>query len=113
MMNKRQLSIETEIANIKQALMGVGQMHPGSLSQQSRAAGNTYYQLSYTHQGKGHTKYIRPEDVAEVRLKIENYRRFRSLVTKWVELAIELARLRRNRGKSNRRATGKEQRHAR
>jgi len=112
-MNKRQLSIEKEIANIKQALMELGQMHPGSLSQQSRAAGNTYYQLSYTHQGKGHTKYIRPEDVAEVRQQIENYRRFRSLVTKWVELAIELAKLRRNRGKSNRRATGKEQRYAR
>jgi len=93
--------------------MGVGQMHPGSLSQQSRAAGNTYYQLSYTHQGKGHTKYIRPEDVAKVRLKIENYRRFRSLVRKWVELAIELAKLKRDGNRLKRRVTGKEQRYAR
>jgi len=108
MMNKRQLSIEKEIANIKQALVKLGEMHPGSLSRQSRAAGNTYYQLSYTHQGKGHTKYIRPEDVAEVTQQIENYRRFRRLVTKWVELAIELAKLERDRGKSKRSSTGKE-----
>jgi len=112
-MNKRQLSIEKEIANIKQALVKLGEMHPGSLSRQSRAAGNTYYQLSYTHQGKGHTKYIRPEDVAEVTQQIENYRRFRRLVTKWVELAIELARLERDRGKSKRSNTEKEQRHTR
>jgi len=100
--------METEVANIKKALMGLGQMHPGSLSQQSRAAGNTYYQLSYSHQGKGHTKYVRPEDVAEVRLEIENYRRFRSLVTNWVELAIELAKLRRDGNRLKRRVTGKE-----
>ena len=107
-MNKRQVSIEKEIANIKKALVGLGEMHPGSLSQQSRAAGNTYYQLSYTHQGKGHTKYIRPKDVAEVTQQIKNYHRFRSLVTKWVELAIELARLERDRGKSKRSSTRKE-----
>lgn len=107
-MNKRQLSIEKEIANIKQALMGLGQMHPGSLSQQSRAAGNTYHQLSYSHQGKGHTKYVRPEDVPEVTQEIENYRRFRGLTTKWVELAIELAKLRRDGNRLKRRVTGKE-----
>jgi len=107
-MNKRQVTVKTEIANIKKALMELGDMHPGSLSQQSRATGNTYYQLSYSHQGKGHTNYVRPEDVPEVTQQIENYRRFRSLVTKWVELAIELARLERDRGKSKRSSTGKE-----
>jgi len=107
-MNKRQVTIKKEIVNIKQALVELGEMHPGSLSRQSRAAGNTYYQLSYTHQGKGHTKYVRPEDVSEVTQRIENYHRFRSLVTKWVELAIELARPRRDRGKSKRSSTGKE-----
>ena len=112
-MNKRQVTIKKEITKIKQALVKLGEMHPGSLSRQSRAAGNTYYQLSYTHQGKGHTSYIRPEDVSEVTQQIENYHRFRSLVTKWVELAIELAKLERDRGKSKRRATGKEQRHTR
>ena len=112
-MNKRQVSIETEITNIKKALMGLGEMHPGSLSQQRRAAGNTYYQLSYSHQGKGHTNYVRSEDVAEMRQQIENCRRFHNLVTKWVELAIELAKLRRDRAKIKRSSTKKEQRRTR
>ena len=110
-MNKRQVSIEKEIANIKQALLNLGHMHPGSLSQQKRSARGTYYQLSYSHAGKGHTKYVRPEDVAEVRQEIENYRRFRELIRKWVELEIEWATLRRGRRKLNRRTTGNRQPH--
>ena len=85
-------------------------MHPGSLSQQKRSGVGIYHQLSYSHAGKGHAKYIRPEDVPEARWEIDNYRRFRDLTKKWVELEIELARLRRN---PNRRTMEKEQRHTR
>ena len=42
----------------------------------------TFPQLSYSHAGKGHTKYVRPEDVPEVTQEIENYRRFRDLTRK-------------------------------
>jgi len=112
-MNKHQVAIETEIANTKQALLELGHMHPGSLSQQKRSARGTYHQLSYSHAGKGHTKYVRPEDVPEVTREIENYRRFRTLTTKWVELAIELAKLRRDEGKSTRRTMRRQQRHTR
>ena len=108
MMNKGQVTIETEIAKIKKALLELGHMHPGSLSQQKRSRGGIYYQLSYSHAGKGHTKYVRPEDVPEVTQEIENYRRFRGLTTKWVELAIELAKLRRDEGRLKRRITEKE-----
>ena len=112
-MNKRQVSIETAIANIKQTLLNLGHMHPGSLSQQKRSARGTYHQLSYSHAGKGHTKYVQPEDVAEVTQEIENYRRFRDLTRKWVELEIELATLKRGRRKLNRRTTGNGQWHTR
>jgi len=107
-MNKRQVLIETEIANIKQALVELGHMHPGSLSQQKRSGVGIYHQLSYSYTGKGHTKYVRPEDVPEVRLEIDNYRRFRDLTRKWVEFEIELAKLRRDGGKSKKTSTGKE-----
>jgi len=102
-MNKRQVSIEKEIANVKQTLLNLGHMHPGSLSQQKRSARGTYHQLSYSHAGKGHTKYVQLEDVAEVTQEIENYRRFRDLTRKWVQLEIELATLKRDQRKSNRR----------
>ncbi len=110
-MNKRQLSIETEVANIKQTLLELGHMHPGSLSQQKRSARGTYHQLSYSHAGKGHTKYVRPKNVVEVRQEIENYRKFRDLTRKWVELEIELATLRRGQRKLNRGTTGNRQPH--
>jgi len=111
MMNKGQVTIETEIAKIKKALLELGRMHPGSLSQQKRSARGTYHQLSYSHAGNGHTKYVRPEDVVEVRQEIENYRRFRDLTRKWVELEIEWATLKRDQRKSNRRTTGNGQPH--
>jgi len=107
-MNKRQVAIETEIANIKQALLELGHMHPGSLSQQKRSGVGIYHQLSYSYAGKGHTKYVRPEDVPGVRLEIENYRTFRDLTRKWVEFEIELAKLRRDGDKSKKSSTGKE-----
>ncbi len=107
-MNKRQVSIETEVAEIKKALLELGHMHPGSLSQQKRLRENSYYQLSYSHRGKGHTKYVRPEDVPEVMREIENYRTFRGLTTKWVELAIELAKLRRDGDRPKHKNMGKE-----
>jgi len=102
-MNKRQVSIQKEIANVKQALQELRHMHPGSLSQQKRSARGSYHQPSYSHAGKGHTKYVRPEDVAEVTQEIENYRRFRDLTRKWVQLEIELAMLKCDQRKSNRR----------
>jgi len=94
-MNKRQVSIETEIANIKQGLLELGHMHPGSLSQQQRSGVGIYHQLSYSHAGKGHTKYVQPEDVSEVRRE------------------IELATLRRDQRKSTRRDAGNKQQHTR
>jgi len=92
----RQSTIEAEIARIKKALRELGYMHPGSLSKQKRSRGGEYYQLSYSHNGKGHTMYVRPEDVAEVTRELENYREFRNLTRRWIELEIKLAKFRRS-----------------
>ncbi len=91
----KQQEILAEIDAVKQAISRVGHMHPGSLSVQKRAAGGEYYQLSYSFQGKGHTLYVRPDDVPETEAAIENYSRFRSLCRRWIELEVELARCRR------------------
>lgn len=95
-MSESQARIEAEIARIKKSLVELGRMHPGSLSKQKRSRGGEYHQLSYGHGGKGHTKYVTPEDVGDVGRELASYRRFRELTMKWVELEIELARLRRN-----------------
>ena len=75
------------------SLAGLGRMHPGSLSAQKRARGGEYLQLSYSYLGKGHTRYVRPQEVAALERELETYRRFRELATRWVQLEIELSRL--------------------
>ena len=80
-----------KILAIKNALRKLGPMHPGSLSQQRRARGAEYHQLSFSYAGRGHTFYVRPEDVDAVRREIKNFRRFRKLTGKWIELEIARA----------------------
>ncbi|MCX5757833.1 MAG: hypothetical protein NTU83_04880 [Candidatus Hydrogenedentes bacterium] len=85
--------IERRIAKIKQALAELGDMRPGSLSTQTRSWGGQYCQLSYTHLGKGRTQYIPQERVKEVKGQLANYRKFRDLTQEWIDLAIELCKL--------------------
>ena len=91
-MDKRK-QIERKIEKIKNALMELGDMRPGSLTVQTRSWGGEYHQLSYTHQGKGRTEYVPPERVKEVKLQIANYRRFKELTQQWVTLAIESCKI--------------------
>jgi hypothetical protein len=90
---ERAVQIASRIEKIKKALMKLGDMRPGSLSTQTRSWGGQYGQLSYTHLGKGHTEYVPPEHVKEVKRQIDNYRKFKDLTQEWVTLAIELCKL--------------------
>ena len=81
------------IEKIKKALVDLGDMRPGSLSTQTRSWGGQYGQLSYTHLGKGHTEYVPPERVKEVKRQIDNSRKFKDLTQEWVTLAIEVCKL--------------------
>ncbi|MCF6284370.1 MAG: hypothetical protein L3K26_04185 [Candidatus Hydrogenedentes bacterium] len=90
---KKETTLERRIEKIKQELMALGAMRPGSLSIQSRSWGGEYGQLSYTHQGKGHTEYVSKKNREEVERQIANYRKFKKLTGEWVELGIELCKL--------------------
>jgi hypothetical protein len=95
----------TQIEKIKQDLAAMGDLRPGSLSEQYNVCGNPacrckadppqkhgpYYQLSYTRKGKSGTKFIREVDVATVRQEMENYERLKLLVDTWIDLAAELS----------------------
>lgn len=89
----KQTQLERQIAKIKQALMKVGDMRPGSLSTQTRSWGGQYCQLSYTHLGKGHTQYVPQKHIKDVKRQIANYQKFKDLTQEWVTLAIELCKL--------------------
>ena len=89
----RTRQIERRIAAIKRTLGRVGDMRPGSLSVQTRSWGGQYRQLSYTHLGKGRTEYVPPKRVKDVTRQLANYRKFKELTQEWVNLSIELCKL--------------------
>jgi len=95
-MNEKLKCLEEEIDRVKKEIAKVGHIHPGTLSLQKRSHGGQYWQLSYSFAGKGHTLYVREDDIDQVREEVENYRVFRSLVNEWIALEIEYSRLRRS-----------------
>lgn len=99
--------IDNRINAIKHALAALGPLHPGSISRQYNVCGNPtcrckadpaqrhgpYYQLSYGHQRKSTSTFVREPELAAVEQQLRNYERLRALVDEWIGLSIERARL--------------------
>jgi hypothetical protein len=106
-MNRRQQSLQARIDQLKQAVVGLGDLRPGKLSQQYNVCGKAdcrckadppqkhgpYYQLSFTRNGKSSTQFVREEDLPVVRQQLRNYQRLRELMDRWITLGMELSRL--------------------
>lgn len=96
MSKKRLRQIEHQIETIKSQLHAIAIVRPGSLTRQYRdpqKRSGAFHQLSYTHQMKSHTEYVRAPFVSEIRQQIRDYKRFKKLMARWVELGIEYSRL--------------------
>ena len=79
--------IEQRIVAIKREISSLGPLRPGSLSRQYNVCGNPtcrckadpaqrhgpYYQLSYKHQKKSTSEFVREPDVAQVEQQLRNY----------------------------------------
>jgi hypothetical protein len=106
-MNRRPSSLEARIETLKQAIVRLGDLRPGKLSQPYNVCGKAdcrckadppqkhgpYYQLSFTRSGKSSTQFVRKEDLAVVRLQLRNYQRLQELIDRWITLGMELSRL--------------------
>jgi hypothetical protein len=90
--------LENKIREIRDEIAALGDIRPGSLTQQSRGTkGDTYGQywsLSYTFKSRSHTDYVPARGAEQVRIETENYKRLRDLVEGWTEHAIQLSKLR-------------------
>ena len=107
-MRKKIRALEGQIDKIKKEISSLGDLRPGSLSQQYNVCGKAgcsckddpprkhgpYYQLSFTRKGRSGTKFVKRHQVATVRKQLKNYARLRTLVDRWVELSTELCQLR-------------------
>jgi len=88
---------EKQIAGIKQKLLALGAMRPGSITRQYRLPKEKlrpFYQISYTHRMHSHSEYVRPENLAALRKETANFKRFRKFIDRWVGLALASSQLR-------------------
>jgi len=88
---------EERIQKLKQELMALGPMRPGSITRQYRLPKERkrpFYQISYTHRMRSRSEYIRPENVANLRKETANFKRFKKLIERWVELSLTASQLR-------------------
>ena len=97
------------IQGIKAALLTLGDLRPGALSEQyntCRTPGcrckadppqrhGPYHQLSYSHHGRSRTENVHPEHIDAVTSQIANYHTLRELIDHWIDAGIELDRIRR------------------
>jgi hypothetical protein len=88
--------IENRITQIKQKLLAIGDMRPGSLTMQYKdpeIKKGGYYQISYTYKMKSRTEYVRPQFVRQTSRQIKTYKLFRELTEEWIALSIEKTKL--------------------
>ena len=103
-----------EITRIREQLLQLGPLLPGSLSKQWNVCGSPgckckdpkhprrhgpYYQLSYTLQGKSSTLFLKPTEVAEARRSIARYQQFKLLCGALVAAYVAQLRQQRHNGR--------------
>jgi hypothetical protein len=112
-MNRKMRDLQRRIESIKEKLASVGELRPGSLSEQYNVCGKPacrckavppqrhgpYYQLGWTRKRKSTTRFVRQSELATVRQQLKNYALLQSLVEQWIDLSIELCDLKRSEAK--------------
>ena len=85
---------QAQLARTQAELAQLGPMRPGSLSQQYKdpvAQTGAYWQLSYTHNMRSRSRYVRPAELPRIKSLIANFKRFRALVDRCVDLSVKIA----------------------
>lgn len=85
--------IRRKIGKLKNKIVELGDIRPGSLTKQTRSWGKSYWQLSYTHRGRGGTCYVSDKRYKEIKRQTENYRKFKEMCLDLVDLSIKLGKL--------------------
>ena len=104
----RETLLLRQIERVKGQLTALGDLRPGSLSTQYNVCGTPgcrckatppekhgpYYQVSFTRKGKSSSKFVRKQDLPDIRKQLKNYDAMKMLVDRWIDLATELSNLR-------------------
>src|ERR1019366_10156048 len=85
---------QAELARTQAELAQLGPMRPGSLSQQYKDPATktgAYWQLSYTHNMRSRSRYVRPAELPRIKALLANFKHFRELVDRCVDLSVQIA----------------------
>jgi hypothetical protein len=118
-MKSRIAVLQRRIERIKRKLLELGDLRPGTLSEQYNVCGNPrcrckdkppqkhgpYYQLSWSREGKSTTRFIRSPSLAAVQAQVRNYHELRKLVDEWIDASLELCDLQLRRDRQDGSAT--------
>ena len=100
--------IDEQILHLKNQLLALGPLHPGSLSRQYQVCGRKgckcvdphkprphgpYTKLTYVYHGKFTCRFVRAGTLKEVTGLVATFKSFRKLTDQWVALAIQRAEL--------------------
>ncbi len=90
--------MEKEISQIQTKLAKLGAMRPGTLNQQYRDRANKkggYWQISYTHKMRSRSEYVKKGHVKAAEKELANFKQFKELTERWIDLSIEVSKLKR------------------
>jgi len=102
-------SLQKKMEQARAKIAALGEMRPGSLSQQFNVCGNPncackdkdnpkkhgpYHQLSYTRGGKSRTEFVKNESLSEIEKQLANYSDFIKLKDEWIDCTIQIAKRR-------------------
>lgn len=85
---------QAQLAQAKAQLAQLGPMRSGSLSRQYRnptQKTGAFWQLSYTHNMRSRSRHVRPEELTHIKPLLANFKRFRQLVDRCVDLSLKIA----------------------
>jgi len=100
--------IDEKILHLKNQLMALGPLHPGSISRQYQVCGRPgckcvdrqkprphgpYTKLTYVYHGTFTCRFVRAGSVKEVAALLAAFKTFRKLTDQWIGLAIQRAEL--------------------
>ena len=85
-----------KIKVVKKQINELGDLRPGNLTKQiAKGEGKNpreYWQLSYTHNMKSRTEYVRNEFVKQIKKEVANYKKLKQLMEVWIDLSIQLSK---------------------
>lgn len=94
-MNKIE-QITERIEEIKSEIQSLGDLRPGSISQQYKDPKNQkggYYQINYMHKMKSRSDYVKKGFVDEMQTQIAEYKKLKLLMEEWIELGLNKSKI--------------------